>query len=817
MADRKPENPSQYSASSHPWKLIEKQYKPHTLGQMETLYALSNGYIGMRGCFEEGDPVAQSGTFINGFYESWPIVYPEEAYGFAKIGQTMLHIPDSSIIQLYVDDEAFYLPTANLRSYERSLDMQTGILNRDIIWETPAGKQISIKSQRLVSFEHRHLAAIAYEVTAINSDVSIEIASKIHYEPHCADNSQPASYDDPRQTKEFSRRVLLPRISSAEDCRVLLAYRTHNSELALAAGIDHTFASNCSSSINSEHTADTGEVIFAVEAQAGIPIRLTKYMTYHTSERFSPQEICTRAARSLDRAVAKGFDDLKRSQRAYLDEFWSRSDIQIETELPPESSSTSTDQLAREPEVADRENTVQLAIRFSLFHILQATIRADGLGLPAKGLTGQGYEGHYFWDTEIYVLPFLIYSNPQLAKNLLRFRYSLLDKARDRAKALSQKGALFPWRTINGEEASAYYAAGTAQYHINADIMFGLKKYVEVTGDQTFLYKEGVEMLIETARLWHDIGFFAVQENGQFCIHGVTGPDEYNTVVNNNLYTNLMAQENLYYAASTVQALKEKQPERFQYLADKIGLKASEIENWQQAADKMYIPFNEHLNIHLQHDGFSDEQPWDFENTPADKYPLLLHFHPLFIYRHQVIKQADLVLAMFLLGDKFSLAQKRRNFDYYDPLTTGDSSLSACIQSIVASEVGHVKAATTYALDAMFVDLKNLAGNSQDGCHIASMGGSWMTLVYGFSGLRDYDGKISFNPKIPDWIKRLKFSLTVRDQLLTIEIQRDRVTYHLKEGSDLAIAHQDQNINLTPNSPISVPITQGSQSPKASR
>ncbi len=809
MANRQPENLSQHTDSSHLWKLIEKHYDPKTLGKMETLYALSNGYIGMRGCFEEGDPVSQSGTFINGFYESWPIVYPEEAYGFAKIGQTMIHVPDSSIIKLYVDDEAFYLPTANLCSYERSLDLQTGVLNREIIWETPAGKKISIKSQRLVSFKHRHLAAIAYEVTVIDNDAPIEIVSKIHYESYGADNSQPANYGDPRQTKEFSKRVLLPRMGSAKAGRVLLAHETHSSGLTLATGMDHTFACDSSFSIDSEYQADSGEVIFSINAQAGIPVRLTKYMTYHTSQRSSPQEMCTRAVRTLDRAVVQSFEALKSSQRAYLDDFWSRSDIHIEAELPTESPTKLAQQSATKSDGVIRKNTVQLAIRFNLFHILQATSRTDGLGLPAKGLTGQGYEGHYFWDTEIYVLPFLTYTNPQLAQNLLQFRYGLLDKARERAKAVSQKGALFPWRTINGEEASAYYEAGTAQYHINADIMFGLKKYVEVTGDRTFLYEKGAEMLIETARLWHDLGFFSAQENGQFCIHGVTGPDEYNTVVNDNLYTNFMAQENLYYAASTLGELKAKQPGRFQELADKTGLKASEMQDWQQAADKMYIPFNEKLDIHLQHDGFSDEQHWDFENTPADQYPLLLHFHPLFIYRHQVIKQADLVLAMFLLGDKFSLAQKQKNFDYYDPLTTGDSSLSACIQSIVASEVGHVELATAYALDAMLVDLENLSGNAQDGCHIASMGGSWMTLVYGFSGLRDYDGKISFNPKIPDWIKRLQFFLTVQGQLLSVELQPDSATYWLKEGRHLAIAHQGQDISLALNLPISAPIRPG--------
>ncbi len=788
MLHREPVNLPQYTYPCCPWQLIEKQYYPRFLGQMETLYALSNGYLGMRGCFEEGDPVHHNGTFINGFYESWPIVYPEEAYGFAKTGQTMLHIPDSTIIKLYVDDEAFHLPTANLLSYERSLDMQSGVLNREIIWETPAGKQISIKSKRLVSFKHRHLAAISYEVTAINADAPIEIVSKIHYEPHGSENSRSANYDDPRQTKEFARRVLLPRVCTAEDCRVILAHRTRSSEFTLASGIDHSFNSQCAVSTSSECMADSGEVVFSIDAEAGLPIQLTKYMTYHTSQRSSTKELCTRAQRSLNRAVDKGFQDLLVSQREYLDDFWARSDVQIEAES----------------DVTHQVESVQQAIRFSLFHVLQATSRTDGLGLPAKGLTGQGYEGHYFWDTEIYVLPFLIYTNPRLAQNLVRFRYSLIDKARERAKAVSQAGALFPWRTINGEEASAYYAAGTAQYHINADIIFGLKKYVEITGDQDFLYKEGAEMLIETARLWYDLGFFSERENGQFCIHSVTGPDEYNTVVNNNLYTNVMAQENLRYAASTLKNLQEKRLNQFQSLAAKTHLEISEIADWQRAADRMYIPFDEKLGIHLQHDGFLDEQVWDFENTPEDKYPLLLHFHPLFIYRHQVIKQADLVLAMFLLGNKFSLDQKQRNFDYYDALTTGDSSLSVCIQSIMAAEIGNIEAATTYAFYAIIMDLEDLSRNSKDGCHIASMGGSWMAIVYGFGGLRDYHGKLSFNPKMPKQLKCLRFSLTIRAQLLAVEIQHERVIYSLKEGSELIVQHQNEDIILTVGAPVSV-------------
>jgi len=380
----------------------------------------------------------------------------------------------------------------------------------------------------------------------------------------------------------------------------------------------------------------------------------------------------------------------------------------------------------------------------------------------------------------------------------------MLDKARERARQVSQKGALFPWRTINGDEASAYYAAGTAQYHINADIMYALKKYVDVTDDREFLYREGVEMLVETARLWNDLGFHSERMGGKFCIHGVTGPDEYNTVVNNNTYTNLMARENLWYAAATVGELRNERPGLFAALADKTGLELSEVDEWKRAADHMYIPFNEMLGIHPQDDAFLEKEPWDFANTPTDKYPLLLHYHPLVIYRYQVIKQADIVLAMFLLGHEFSLEQKKRNFDFYDPLTTGDSSLSVSIQSIIAFEIGHVEKALEYARYAILMDLADIGGNVKHGAHIASIGGTWMAVVYGVAGMRDTNGRISFNPKLPERLERVRFSLTIRGQELVVDVTKEKVTYLLQGGSILTVTHQGKDVELAVGVPFSV-------------
>jgi alpha,alpha-trehalose phosphorylase len=489
--------------------------------------------------------------------------------------------------------------------------------------------------------------------------------------------------------------------------------------------------------------------------------------------------------------MKQGFSQLLREQEQYVEGFWRRSDVQV-SNIRTDKAKLSTVE-------------IQQAIRLNLFHILQASARAEENGVPAKGLTGQAYEGHYFWDTEIYLFPFLIYTSPQTAKNLLRLRYGMLDKARLRARELSQKGALFPWRTISGEEASAYYEAGTAQYHINADIMYALRKYVNATGDEEFLWEYGAEMLVETARLWEDLGCFSPRKEGKFCINGVTGPDEYKTVVNNNTYTNLMARENLRYAVETVEALQLKKPEAFQALVQRTGLKLSEVEEWKRAADNMYIPFDAATGIYPQDDSFLDREPWDFKNTPPEKYPLLLFYHPLNIYRHQVIKQADIILAMFLLSHEFSLEEKKRNFQFYDPLTTGDSSLSSCIEAVLALEVGEFDKAVEYMRAALLMDLADVGGNVKDGCHIASMGGTWMALAYGFGGLRDHDGSLSFRPqRPPEDQASVRFPITYRGQVLDVEISPESTTYSVREGAGMVIRHEGELISLDRANPTAV-------------
>ncbi|MBN9171179.1 MAG: glycoside hydrolase family 65 protein, partial [Microbacterium sp.] len=432
---------------------------------------------------------------------------------------------------------------------------------------------------------------------------------------------------------------------------------------------------------------------------------------------------------------------------------------------------------------------------------------ADSLGIPAKGVTGSGYSGHYFWDTEIYVLPFLAYTTPQWARNALRMRYLMLPAARRRAFQLNEAGALFPWRTINGEEASAYYAAGTAQYHINADVSYALAKYVRATGDVDFLYREGVDVAVETARLWATLGFW--RSNGgteSFHIHGVTGPDEYTTVVNDNLFTNVMARFNLRFAAHTVRDMQEVDGETYRLMVDRLGLDPSEPEAWERAADALHIPYSEALGIHPQDEVFLEKEVWDLERTPPEQRPLMLHFHPLVIYRYQVLKQADVVLALFLQGNHFTAEEKLADFEYYDPMTTGDSTLSAVVQAILAAEVGYQDLALEYFDQSLFVDLADLHHNASDGVHVASAGGVWTALVSGFGGMRDHFGDLTFDPRLPaDWTE-LSYVLHWHGTRLGVTVTADALSIVAGEGDAVSFSVRGAGYTVQGGETVVIPL-----------
>ena len=486
------------------------------------MFALSNGYVGVRGTLDEGRPTLDAGTFVNGFHETWPILHAEEAYGLARVGQAICNVPDATILELFVDDEPLSLPTAHLRGYSRVLDMRNGLLQRDLTWSTAAGKHVTVRSSRLVSLEHRHLMAIEYEV-CIDRAAPVSILSRT---VNRMDRPSTPGRErlDARLGRRLDHRVLEGQLAEEHGERALLGYQTANSRMSLGLGVQHVVDTGNGHDVVSRVSTDFTELVVTADAEAGVPIRIVKYVSYQTSRSAPAEHLTSRCARTLDRALGLGFGSLAAAQRRHLDRFWDRADLVVVDRLAPVRA--------------------QQAVRWNLFQLAQATWRAEGAGVPAKGLTSGAYDGHSFWDTEAYILPFLAYTQPRIARNLLRFRHSQLPQARQRARELELPGALFPWRTINGDEASAPYQAGTAQFHINADIAYAIRRYVDVRGDPEFLIELGAEVLVETARMWEALGFYGA--DGRFHIHGVTGPDEYTTVVNDNAFTNLMARLNLH-------------------------------------------------------------------------------------------------------------------------------------------------------------------------------------------------------------------------------------------------------------------------------
>ncbi len=780
-----------------PWRFVEREYSSADLGTTETLFAIGNGFLGMRGNPGEGRPSYAHGTFVNAFHETWPIHHAEAAFGFAETGQTIINAPDSKVIKIYVDGEPLTLSISDLEHYERALDFRAGELTRDIIWRTPAGKRVRIRSSRLVSFTDRSIALFDLEVELLDGDAPIVLSSQIvnrqdggsdYYSP-----SETKEGFDPRRSSGFGWRVLEPQLQWSDDTRILLGFRAAHSGMTCLVGADHYFETDNPYEVDTHIDPDVAKAVFRIEAKQGKPVRLRKAVAYHTSRGVVVPELADRANRNLDRVRDLGFEHFEQQQRAWLDEFWANSDVEI-----------------------GGRPAIQQAVRWCLFQLAQATARSDQLGIAAKGVTGSGYEGHYFWDTEIYLVPFLIYTNPNVARNALRMRVNMLPQARERASVMSLRGALFPWRTINGEEASAYYAAGTAQFHIDADVAYAFTKYGAMTGDKQFLYRDGVAVLVETARMWADLGFWRTDADGteRFHIHGVTGPDEYTAVVNNNFFTNVMARANLRNAVRLLEEMAANDPAAFERAAEALEFTQDEVESWRRSADGMVILHDENLGIHPQDEKFLQSEMWDLENTPDEKRPLLLHFHPLVIYRFQVLKQADAVLALFLQGNEFTAEEKRSDFEYYDPITTGDSTLSGVVQSVMAAEVGYQEMAMDYFLSGLYVDLADLHSNARDGVHIASTGGVWNALIYGFGGMRDHGGNLTFDPRLPkDW-QSLGFQLQVRGSKMKVNLTRASITFEVVEGGPVELSVRGKSITVQPGEVSSVVLDgQGPQLP----
>ena len=743
-----------------PWSLRESGLNMDLLAQSESVFALSNGHIGLRGNLDEGEPHGLPGTYLNSFYEQRPLPYAEAGYGYPESGQTVINVTNGKLIRLLVDDEPFDIRYGTLNAHERVLDLHAGTLTRHVDWTSPAGSRVRVTSVRLVSLTQRAIAAISYTVEPTEGTARLVAQSEL-----VANEQLPDSGRDPRTAAALESPLVSEEYVADNDgqCRAILVHSTRVSGLRMAAGMLHEVHGPARMAVRTEAYPDVGRATVAAEVPLGEQLHIVKYVGYGWSSQRSRPAVHDQVAAALALARLGGWERLLADQRAFLDEFWAGADVEVEGD----------------PEI-------QQAVRFALFQVLQSAARAEVRPIAAKGLTGTGYDGHTFWDTETFVLPVLTYTQPSAAADVLRWRHAVLPQARDRARDLGLDGAAFPWRTIRGQECSGYWPAGTAAFHINADIAHAVIDYVDATGDEKFEHEVGAEILVETARLWRSLGHHDAE--GRFRIDGVTGPDEYSAIRDNNVFTNLMAQQNLAAAADAA--------ERYDDVAEALGVTTEEAASWRDAAAAMLVPYDDRLGVHPQHEGFTQHAAWDFDRTPEERYPLLLHYPYFDLYRKQVVKQADLVLAMHMRGDAFTAEQKARNFAYYEPMTVRDSSLSACTQAVVAAEVGQLDLAHEYLAEAALMDLRDVERNTRDGMHMASLAGAWIALVEGFGGMRVMRGALSFSPRVPGGISRLRFRMRFRGRLLRCTVTRNEATYELVEGDSLVFFHHGEQQTL---------------------
>lgn len=754
-----------------PWRIIEREVPTEHRKKHETIFSLGNGYLGLRGSFEEGnsdDPNSDRGAYVNGIYDYYPYVYNWRRTAYPPRGHSMLNVADFSAFALNVCQETFSLGKGSIAHYERVLDMQTGVLTRTMDWTTPRGHTVRMRAERFLSQAVRGLAAFRYSVTPLDFSGRIIIKSSIRGKVKNAQWAQPAL------------EVTGTGSTSAAQ------YLTHRSKES-GFGLAYAFAHNVSGSgIGSGYAQGADHVTRSADMDAveGQTYVVEKYVSVCDSRDYPEAELGAQAAASAEEYAQSGYDALLREHTAYWSSFWHDADLQIEG-----------------------DDAAQQGVRFALFQLAQSTGRDGKTNCGANGLTGEAYNGHVFWDSEMYIMPAFLYSRPETARSMMSYRHHILPEARKRAKELEHEGACFSWESISGEECGWIFEAATDQYHLQSDIAYGVIKYHEATLDDEWLFDKGAEIVFDTAKCMAHRGAFIPLKGNKFCINVVCGPDEYTPAVDNNSYTNCMCKFHLEYAYDLAQRMAQKTPGKHAELMDRLGIDDAEIDLWKRAADNMYIGYDEKLGITLQDDQFLYRDPVDVEELKKRGY-ILMNMHPLNLWRFQVAKQADVVLLMLTLPHWFSKDLKKANFDYYEPKTIHDSSLSPSIHSIIASEIGYHDKAYDYFVRTARMDLDDVKGNTAGGCHTACMGGSWMAIVYGFGGLRVYDGRIHLDPYVPERWRSYSFKVLFREARVKVDVGEHRVGLALVEGDSIELDVRGQTVALDKDRPVAQVGTQ---------
>jgi len=734
---------------------ISQAWTRDHFAQLETLYHTANGCLGVRAAPEEGavDGVDSiRGTYLNAFYEIKDVRYGEKLFGFPETQQVMVNLPDAQTVTLQAQGETFSMFGDAVTERLQTLSMEGGYTRRQCRWQTSQGA-LRVDIQRLTSFVHQGLFAMRYRVTSEDYAGDLCLNAMLN-----ADVRNHAVANDPRVAAEPLRCLEIRSLAMDGDNAVALV-NTLRSNLSVCCRV----AWHCDwpKETSVGHSAINRS--WSGCLRKGEQVELTVLADYADSRRF--RDPVAQTCKELSLCQQLGMERLLIEQAEWLADFWQASRVTVEG-----------------------DEQLQLALDYDVFELLQSTGRDGVSNVAAKGLSGEGYEGHTFWDSEIYVFPFFLWTNPATARELLRYRCGILDRARANARSLGfAKGALFPWRTIDGDECSAYYPAGSAQYHINGDIAFAFIQYWLATGDLRFMAEQGAQVLVETARFWLELGHMA--EDG-FRMECVTGPDEYTCLVNNNFYTNATAQYNLRGAVRLVQRLREAGMDGD--VRAQTGVTDVELASFTQAADRMYFPKDERYGVSPQDDSFLQKAVLDISAIPRDNFPLLLHYHPLFLYRYQVCKQADTVLAHLLFPYTADEDTVRRSYHYYERVTTHDSSLSQCVFTMMAARLGYMDQAVALFSGTVDLDRGDTHGNTRDGLHTANMGGSYLCVLRGFAGLALTDNGLALAPTLPPGWEGYAFNLCYLGSRIHCMVTPSAVNVTLLTGEPVELSLHGQ-------------------------
>lgn len=751
-----------------------------SLGLQETIFYSGNGYIGVRGNLEEGVPEGMDtmrGTYINGFYDMVPMKQAERLCNLVEDKEAIVNVADTQTVLASFDGEEFSMFRGETSGRVRRLNMSEGTTERSLDWISPKGKKLSFDIRRMASFAERSLFVIDYRVISQNYEGPVTFLSL-----HRGIVRNYSNPNDPRMAAASEEHILKKEGGITGRASVLVSRTARTGLEAASAAACEVYVNGrrkepgdwCTCMYESE--SHEARVKIRLDMEPGDEIRIVKYCIFTDSLRFP--DCREEAVRKMKHVMQSGIGFYYAAQREFLSRFWRVAKLEI-----------------------DGDDELNQAVSFNMYALLQSASPDETASIAAKGLSGEGYEGHYFWDTEMFMLPFFVLTAPEAAAHLLSYRYHTLPAARNNARLLGhRKGALYPWRTITGRECSGYFPSGSAAYHINGDIAYAVVSYYLATSDLEFMEKEGFEILIETARIWTDMGSWY---KGTFRISCVTGPDEYTCMVNNNYFTNCVAKYNLEWAVKMAALLQDT--DTWAGLAERLGVTDEELAQMERAADGMFLPYDDELGINPQDDSFLQKPVWDLAATDPSDFPLLLHYHPLHLYRYQVCKQADTVLAHVLFPQYQDEETMRKSFLYYEKITTHDSSLSTCVFSIEASVLGMRDKAVYYMGDSAKMDLLNTHRNSKDGIHAANMGGCYMAIINGIALLRIHEGYVSLAPWIPDGWNSYCFRFLFHGSLFEVSVKPGDAKLTMLSGSPVMVQFYDKKEEMAEGGVMSYP------------